>query len=91
MQLSTEAIGVTYRNKAWHYLRQAMRTRNEPPRAAHWLGRACVAIDVMTETSHPAAYRALERYNLVWRICKIAAQGQLQQHDHNLKRLVAMF
>jgi len=59
-----------YRQKVWSYLIRAMQDRNEPARAAFWLGNADMGIKVLYDINHPAAYRALERYNLVFRICQ---------------------
>ena len=63
-------LGTLYRRLAWEFMRRALKDRNNRKVYPFWLGNANMAINVLSSISHPSAYRALARYNMVWRICE---------------------
>lgn len=80
-----------WRNKVWHLLLRAMKDRDEPARAAFWLGQADAAVSVLYDINHPAAYRAKERYNLVFRICQDIAEDMLHELEFKLRRSTKVY
>jgi len=88
---TVQTFAQCWRNKVWHYLIRAMQDRNEPARAAFWLGHASAAVSVMYDVNHPAAYRAKERYDLVFRICKDTAVQKLNAVQWELQQAAMIY
>lgn len=79
-----------WRGKVWHNLLNAMEDRDEPARAAWWLGQAQAGVSVLYDVHHPAAYHALKRYELVKKICEATAENLRHDMEFQIRRLSAI-